>query len=177
MNPILKVVFINLYDCKEKFFFNLLKNFVSDLSWRESRWLSSFYWAPLPCKMLRQNLDPASKVKCLAAKIYLTPSIRVQVNSLPLTDTFKNLKKDGWKMIFSLEDFEPMLWIKKSFWIFFPEGNIFGSVEANSQIADENEEDSPETLGAQVRLWSTWLLFLLYLAFFFSIDVFVTLNQ
>lgn len=73
----------------------------------------------------------------------------MQVNSLPLTDTFKNLKKDGWKMIFSLEDFEPMLWIKKKFLkIFFPEGNIFGSVEANSQIADENEEDSPEALGA-----------------------------
>lgn len=51
-------------------------------------------------------------------------------------------------MIFSLEDFEPMLWIKKSFWKFFPEGNIFGSVEANTQIADENEEDSPEALGA-----------------------------
>lgn len=52
-------------------------------------------------------------------------------------------------MIFSLEDFEPMLWIKKKFLkIFFPEGNIFGSVEANSQIADENEEDSPEALGA-----------------------------
>ena len=133
---------------KKKFFFNLLKNFVSVLPWRKSRWLSLFYWAPLPCKTLGQNLGPASKVKCLAAKIYLTSSIRVQVNSLPLTDTFKNFKKDGWKMIFSLQDFEPMLWIKKSFWkFFFPEGNIFGSVEANSQIADENEEDSPEALG------------------------------
>lgn len=132
MNPILKVVLLIFTTAKKKFFFNLLKNFVSVLPWRESRWLSAFYWTPLPCKMLRQNLGPASKVKCLAAKIYLTSSIRVQVNSLPLTDTFKNLKKDGWKMIFSLEDFEPMLWIKKSFWKFFFQRGT--SLEASKPI-------------------------------------------